>query len=202
MRLVGKILTLAWASKKLVCRYFIRKLFKSCGSNFVFSPYDLFSYHTITVGDDVYIGPGACFSASQTTLTIGSKVMFGPNVTIMGGDHNSSFVGKFIYDAHEKQPGDDLPVVIEDDVWVGCGVTILKGVTVGRGTIVAAGAVVTKSMPPYSIVGGVPAKVLKRRWPVETILQHEKVLYPSAQRIIESELRAFDTMCSRVFIGP
>ena len=56
------------------------------------------------------------------------------------------------------------PVVIEDDVWVGANVTILKGVTIGHGSVVAAGAVVTKSCPPYSIIGGVPAKVLRRRF--------------------------------------
>ena len=197
MELVGKMIAFAWALKRLSVRYFVRKLFKSYGSNFIFSPYDLFSFHTISVGDDVYIGPGACFSASQTTLKIGSKVMFGPNVTIMCGDHNSSFVGKFMYDVHEKQPGDDLPVVIEDDVWIGCGVTILKGVTIGRGTIVAAGAVVTKSVPAYSIVGGLPAKVIKRRWTVETIMQHEKALYPEKKRINENYLRALNDMSAK-----
>ena len=58
----------------------------------------------------------------------------------------------------------DQPVVIEDDVWVGANVTILKGVTIGHGSVVAAGAVVTKSCPPYSIIGGVPAKVLRKRF--------------------------------------
>ena len=199
MRLVGKVLTFVWALKKCLYRYFVRKLFKSYGSNLIFSPYDIFSYHTISVGDDVYIGPGACFSASQTTLTIGSKVMFGHNVTIMGGDHNASCVGKFMYDVHEKQPEDDRPIVIEDDVWVGSRATVLKGVTVGKGSIVAAGAVVTKNIPPYSIAGGVPAKVIKRRWPVETILRHEALLYPPEKRMAECELRALDAMYSSIY---
>ena len=55
--------------------------------------------------------------------------------------------------------------------------TILKGVTIGRGCIVAAGAVVNKSTPPYSIVGGVPAKVLKMRFTEEEIIEHERILY-------------------------
>ena len=71
----------------------------------------------------------------------------------------------------------DQPVVIEDDVWCAANVTILKGVTIGRGSIVAAGAVVTQSFPPYSVIGGVPAKLLKMRFTPEEIVEHEKMLY-------------------------
>ena len=58
-------------------------------------------------------------------------------------------------------------------MWVGSNVTILKGVTIGRGSVIAAGAVVTKSCPPYSIIGGVPAKVLKARFTPDEIKEHE-----------------------------
>ena len=57
----------------------------------------------------------------------------------------------------------DAPIVVEDDVWVGGGSIILSGVTIGKGAVIAAGAVVNKDVPPYAIVGGVPAKVLKYR---------------------------------------
>jgi acetyltransferase-like isoleucine patch superfamily enzyme len=89
---------------------------------------------------------------------------------------------------HEKTPDDDLGVIIEDDVWVGTRAVILHGVRVRRGAIVAAGAVVTKSVPPYAIVGGVPARVLKFRWDVETILKHEEALYSADERYGRSEL--------------
>ena len=77
----------------------------------------------------------------------------------------------------EKLPENDAPIVIEDDVWCGANVTILKGVTIGRGSIVAAGAVVTTSFPPYSIIGGVPAKFLKKRFTEDEIRDHERILY-------------------------
>jgi serine acetyltransferase len=88
-----------------------------------------------------------------------------------------------MYDVLEKKPGDDLPVVIEDDVWIGTGVIILKGVRIGRGSIIAAGALVKKDVPPYSIVGGVPARRLKVRWNSDQIQRHEALLYPPDKRL-------------------
>ena len=76
----------------------------------------------------------------------------------------------------EKLPEYDQDVVIEENVWCGANVTILKGVTIGRGSIIAAGAVVTKSIPPYSLVGGVPAKVIKLLYTEEEIKKHELLL--------------------------
>ena len=76
----------------------------------------------------------------------------------------------------DKLPENDLPVVIEDGCWIGANVTILKGVRVGRGSVIAAGAVVTKSCEPYSIIGGVPAKLIKMRFTPEQIAEHERLL--------------------------
>lgn len=76
-----------------------------------------------------------------------------------------------------KLPENDQDVIFEGDNWIRMNVTILKGVTIGRGCIVAAGAVVNKSTPRYSIVGGVPAKVLKMRFTPEQIKGHEAILY-------------------------
>jgi acetyltransferase-like isoleucine patch superfamily enzyme len=153
-----------------------KPLFKKYGRNFVFDPFGIYSFKTIQVGDDVYIGPGANFSASKSYIKIGSKVLFGPNVTIRGGNHNTSVIGKYMFDVKEKRADDDLPVIIEDDVWVGVGAIILKGVTIGRGSIVAAGSVVNKNIPAYSIAGGIPAKVLKKRFTNTEIELHERLL--------------------------
>lgn len=87
--------------------------------------------------------------------------MFGPHVSIRGGDHRSDIVGRYIDEVKDtdKIPQNDKDVIFEGDNWIGMNSTILKGVTIGRGSIVAAGSVVVKSTPPYSIVGGVPARV-------------------------------------------
>lgn len=85
----------------------------------------------------------------------------------------------------------DRDVTIDEDVWCGTNVTILKGVHIGRGAIISAGALVINDVPPYSIVGGVPAKVLKYKWTIPEILRHEKKLYPVTDRLTEDYLSTF-----------
>lgn len=142
----------------------------------------------MSIGDGSSIPKGSVFYCTEAPLTIGKKVIFGPHPTIITGDHRIDVVGKFIIDSHEKLPQNDLPVIIEDDVWTGANVTILKGVTIGRGSVIAAGAVVTKTCPPYSIIGGIPAKILKYRFSIDEILNHEKKLYPQNERFSKEEL--------------
>ncbi len=175
--------------RRRLCRLLYKPMFKSCGSHLMIDIRgSYFSFSTISIGDHVILGPGANFTASVSKIIIGNKVMFGPNVTIRGGDHNTSVRGQYMYDVHEKRPEDDMPVIINDDVWVGTGTVILKGVTIGRGAIVAAGAVVTEDVPAYGIVGGLPARLLKWRWSIEDILYHEQQLYEPDQRFSKEQL--------------
>lgn len=152
---------------------------KKCGKHVYLRPScsDFNGLWNMTIGDYTSIPKGATFYCTEASLTIGKKVIFGPRPTIITGDHRIDVVGKYIIDSTEKLPENDSPVVIEDDVWIGANVTILKGVTIGYGSVVAACAVVTKSCPPYSIVGGIPAKVLKMRFTPKEIEEHERKVY-------------------------
>ena len=158
-----------------------KRAMRHCGRGVYLRPMssDIKGVRNLSVGDGTSIPKGATLYCTDAPLTIGRKVIFGPRPTIVTGDHRTNLIGKYIIDVttEEKLPENDLPVVIEDDVWCGANVTILKGVTIGRGSIVAAGAVVTQSFPPYSVVGGVPAKLLKMRFTPEEIVEHEKMLY-------------------------
>lgn len=169
---------------------FYKKEMKQCGKNVYLRPTssDLKGLWNLSIGDYTSVPKGSVFYCTEAPLTIGSKVIFGPHPTIITGDHRIDVIGKYIIDSHEKLPENDAPVVIEDDVWTGANITILKGVTIGRGSVVAAGAVVNKSCPPYSIIGGVPAKVLKFRFTVEEVLEHERKLYPEDKRFTREEL--------------
>ena len=137
----------------------------------------IFAYKSIEIGDDVFIGQRAIFLAEKSLIKIGNKIMFGPDVKIMGGDHRMDVIGKFMFDVKDKRREDDLDILIEDDVWIGTGVTILKGVTVGRGSVIGAGSVLVKSIPPYSIAVGNPARVIKERFNKTQIIKHEMMIY-------------------------
>lgn len=139
---------------------------------------DIRGLWNLSVGDGTSIPKGSTIYCTDAPLTIGRKVIFGPRPTIITGDHRTDIIGKYIIDVtvQEKLQENDQPVVIEDDVWCGANVTILKGVTIGRGSVVAAGAVVTKSFPPYSIIGGVPARLLKMRFTEDEIREHESII--------------------------
>ena len=117
-----------------------------------------------TYGGTIKIG-NSCFVNSFTTmyghgdLTIGNGVLIGPQVTIIPA--NYGFKDRDI--PFRLQTPTMKGITIEDNVWIGAGVTILDGCIVGEGSIIGAGAVVTKNVEPYSIVAGVPAKVIGNR---------------------------------------
>lgn len=193
MRFIAKILhTIIYVIRggcNRLLSFFYKRLMISCGKHVRFSSLtSSITYDTLSIGNDVYIGPYAIIMATESQVFIGNKVLFGPRVSIIGGNHRISDVGRFIYDVLDKQPEDDQDVHIHDDVWVGSNATILKGVTVGRGAVIAAGALVQKDVPPYAIVGGIPARVLKYRWDVDTTLQHESVLYAPSDQFTRDEL--------------
>ncbi|TKJ42538.1 hypothetical protein CEE37_02290 [candidate division LCP-89 bacterium B3_LCP] len=110
------------------------------------------------IGDRSNIGP-YCYIGAYGGITIGSDVMMAPRVSLFAENHNFDRT-----DVPMHQQGcEKKEIVIEDDCWLASGCTILAGVTVGHGSIIAAGAVVTKNVPPYSVVAGNPAKVIRSR---------------------------------------
>lgn len=122
-------------------------------------------------GNDVYIGPRCHFGAN--VIISGNKVLIASNVSFVGGDHRINIVGKPIFDSGREEL---RTVVISSDTWIGHGAIILHGVCIGKGSVVAAGAVVTKDVPPYMIVGGNPARIIKKRFDYEERGEHERRL--------------------------
>ncbi len=118
---------------------------------------------------DVVIGDHTRIGIHCTVIgpvTIGSHVNLAQGITATALNHNFEDTGKRI----DQQGVSTIPVVIGDDVWIGANAVILPGVTIGRHSVVAAGAVVTKDVPDFTVVGGVPAKILKTLKPQSTPL--------------------------------
>lgn len=174
--------------------FFTKRAMGKCGPNVMIKPStSVFKgVCNFYFEGDLKIARYAVIYSTDAKVIIGKKVDMAPYVKIISGNHRIDKVGHFMFDNdYEKKPENDQDVVIEGDNWLGINVTILSGVRIGRGAIVSAGAVVNKSCPPYSIIGGVPAKLLKYRFSVEEILAHEKKLYPNKKRYTENELIAF-----------
>ena len=109
----------------------------------------------IIIGDNFYMN---AFCHILGEITFGDNVMIGPQTIIWGRDHGIKKDAPM-----NKQPHTKAPIVIGDDVWIGANVTVLKGVKIGDGVVIGAGSVVTKDIPPYAIVVGNPARIVKYR---------------------------------------
>lgn len=112
----------------------------------------------LKVGDGSSFGP-YCWIGCSGFISIGRNVMVGPKTSFFGENH--------VFDAIDlpiREQGVEWgPITVEDNVWIGGHAVIMPGVRIGTGAIIASGAVVTRDVPPYAIVGGVPAKTIKMR---------------------------------------
>lgn len=143
----------------------------------------------VYLGDNTCIGPKAYISALNAKFVCMGHCAIAEGLTVHTGNH-ARVMGKFVTDISEsnKPKGYDRDVIVEEDVWIGSNVTLLSGVTIGRGSTVAAGAVVSKSIPPYCVCGGVPAKFIKFYWTIDQILEHEAKLYPENEHYSREQL--------------
>ena len=111
---------------------------------------------TLREGAELKIGEGC--GLSGTVIGCANRILLGRNVRCGA----NTLITDTDWHGDDLRSGPDAPVIIEDDVWLGVNVTVLKGVTIGAGTLVGAGSVVTKSLPPRVIAAGVPTQVLRK----------------------------------------
>ena len=128
-----------------------------------------FNSKMVLVGKGTYGALNVYSFNNVNKLIIGNYCSIGPYVQfILSADHETQHVSTYPFKV--KYCGEEMEgiskgnIVVKDDVWIGANAIILSGVTIGQGAIIAAGAVVNKDVPPYSIVGGVPGKVIKYRF--------------------------------------
>ena len=145
-----------------------KTLFAECGKEVTIGQGGHFTYENTHIGNHVYIASDVTFMSTRAKVYVGDHVMITSGTFVITGNHRIDIPGRYMDSItdDEKCPDNDQDVVFKGDNWIGVGSIILKGVTIGEGAVVAAGSVVTQDVPPYTIVGGVPAKVIRKRFPV------------------------------------
>ena len=140
----------------------MHEMLGACGEDVMIqTPFKVLYGKNLYVGEHVFINYNSSL-LDGGEIHIGNRVLIGPDVKIYAGGHSLIPSERLkVEDGKMKLISMPKPVKIEDDVWIGGNATIVPGVTIGEGAVVAAGSVVTKDVPPKTLVGGNPAKVIK-----------------------------------------
>lgn len=142
----------------------------------------LFDLTQVKVGKGTYGVIDPEINSNSNILSIGNYCSIADEVKfLLSSEHNVKLTSSYPFKTMVINAGSEATgkgdIILEDDVWVGYRAMILSGVRIGQGAVVAAGAVVTKDVPPYAIVGGMPAKIIKYRFSPEVIAQLLKLDY-------------------------
>lgn len=148
--------------------------------------------------------PGAVYIEENTRIRIGINIInaptekviirkysaIGPGTSFIPGNHQSTVgVPHFLLGlSHINDKSKDI--IVEEDCWVGTNVTLLAGAHLGRGCVVASGCIVSKEIPPYAVVVGTPQKIIAKKFDIDDIIEHEKVLYRPEERMTRQQLEA------------
>lgn len=160
---------------------------------------DLFDPTCVEVGRFTYGGLRVLTYNKNNKLKIGNFCSIAQEVMfVLSADHYTDHISSYPYKVwvlKEEQEGVSKgDIVVEDDVWIGFRSIVLSGVHIGQGAVVAAGSVVTKDVPPYAIVGGVPAKIIKYRFEPQMIEELLKVDYSKlTERMIKEHINELYT---------
>lgn len=159
---------------------------------------NMFPIELVSVGEKTYGGLYVLSFNKDSRLKIGNFCSIAPEVAfILSADHYINHFSTYPFRSKIFNQGDEGvskgDIFIGDDVWIGFRSTILSGVTIGQGAIVAAGSVVTKSVPPYAIVGGVPAKVISYRFETEICEEMKQIDFS------EFELEKFEKVSEELY---
>ncbi len=149
-------------------------------------PADLKKQSNIYLHDYARIGPrSTILTAGESKFIMKQGCLAAEGLVVVTSNHHQR-IGSYLSGGNEDNLYRDI--IVEEGVWLGINVTLLSGSHIGRGSIVGAGAVVRKPVPPYAVVVGNPARIVKFKWTLEDILEHEKTLYKEEERIPPEEL--------------
>lgn len=158
-----------WDNPRMLRNKMVGSLYLAKGATLEADAYDVYAGSRINVNADAKLSLGSgymnheCVIDCFSSISIGHGVVISERVVIRDADNHT--IQSVAIETERKQISAEkpstAPIVIQDHVWIGMNVMVLKGVTIGEGAVVAAGSLVNKDVPPYSLVAGVPAKVIK-----------------------------------------
>lgn len=167
-----------------------KKKYRKLNSHNKTEPLDFIDLSKLKIGKNTYGDIKVINQSPDETLNlkIGSYCSIATGVKfILGGEHNLSTLSTYPFKAQLFEMGHEAKskgsIIINDDVWIGLNAIICSGVTIGQGAVIAAGAIVTKDVPPYAIVGGNPAKIIKYRFEQRII---DKLLKIDIVKLLDS----------------
>jgi acetyltransferase-like isoleucine patch superfamily enzyme len=179
--LVKNLLSYAKKRYSLELRKAILSRFKAVGANFTFDPLTstFINPGTICIGSNVFFNQKVYLSGN---ITIGNNVMLGPSAAVLSGNHMFALKGKSIrWLALTQENVEDVKtVVVEDEVWIGAGVTILGNTTIGIGAVIGAASVVVGDVVPFTVSVGNPCKPVRLIFDNENLKEHLRLLGYSA----------------------
>lgn len=139
-------------------RFLVRRIVKQCGDGIFVKDHCYFGNgERLTIGNRTQLGQNSKLGGE---ISLGDDILMGPDIIIMATSHAFDRIDIPI---NQQGATEEQPVKIGNDVWIGTRAIIMPGVEIGAHSIIASGSVVTKSFPKYSIIGGVPAKIIKMR---------------------------------------
>lgn len=156
--------------------------------------YTVYVYNpaNLIMDEDTGIGRDCLIMNTYAKLIMHRHSDISVRSVVITGNH-PHFIGRFYRSISKKREKIDTSlydkdVVVDEDCLISANVTLLSGVHIGRGSVIAAGAVVAQDIPPYSIAGGVPARVIRHKWSIEEVLKHESQIYTPEERFSKEEL--------------
>lgn len=176
--------------------YFQKNKLGFCGQNTIIeNPVHFENPSSIYLDDNTKVRSGChIINGPKEKVVLKKYSVIAANCLIVTNSHvSTTTIPHFLLGgSHINDKSCDI--VIEEDVWIGAGVTLLAGAHLGRGCIVAAGAIVSKEVPPYALVAGIPAKIIAYKFDIDGILKHENALYTRDERLSRQYLETiFDT---------